>query len=70
MPHNHRRFAGGPPVGVGHDGGHLLMAHQDRLDPVFPAMQQLEYLAGASAGDTEDVLDSGLFQGLDDHLAG
>ena len=70
LAHNGRWLAGSAAVGIGHYGGSLFVAGQYGANLVLMAEEAIIYLASASSGYTEEVLDSGLLQHLDNHLVG
>ena len=66
LAHHHGRLAGGPAIDIGHYRRRLLVAAEDGLYPLLAAHQQVVNLAGAAAGNPENILNAGLLEGLHD----
>src|SRR5712691_7254426 len=65
LAHDDAGLAGEPPVHLGHDRAHLLVAHEDRLD-ARGIVERVEDASGVTARHAEHELDAGFFEDADD----
>jgi hypothetical protein len=64
LPHDDAGLAGEPAVHLRHDGAHLLVADQDRLDRLR-VVKRVEDASSVAAGHAEDELDARLLEDAD-----
>ena len=65
LAHDDAGLAGEPAVHLRHDGAHLLVTDQDRLDRLR-VVERVEDAPGVAAGHAEDELDARLLEDADD----
>ena len=66
--HHHARLAGGPGISLGREDAPLLVARQDRPDPVAVPRQRLVHRHARPAGIGEDDVDAVAHQRLDQNV--